>query len=89
MGYVGVLCGTMLSGCITPAPGADHVKITRNPTDVSACSAVGNISPDAMNNLDSLVAQNIAVGLNANTVLNTGSGGVAYHCGTSIASSRN
>jgi hypothetical protein len=81
--YVWVLCGTILSGCVTPAPGADQVKITRNPADVSACSAVGNISSKAMNNFDPHVAQNRAVGLNADVVLNTGNGGVAYHCGNS------
>ncbi len=84
--YGWVLSGTiLLSGCVTPAPGADQVKITRNPADVSACSAVGNINAEAMNNFDPHVAQNMAVGLNADVVLNTGMGGVAYHCGKSAA----
>ncbi len=85
MAYSWVLFGTILSGCVTPAPGADQVKITRNPADVSACSPVGNINSEAMNNLDPHVAQNRAVGLNADVVLNTGNGGVAYHCGKSAA----
>jgi hypothetical protein len=84
-GSIVAMLVTILSGCVTPAPGADQVKITRNPADVSACSPVGNINPEAMNNLDPHVAQNRAVGLNANVVLNTGNGGVAYHCGNSVA----
>lgn len=83
--YSWVLFVPILSACVTPAPGADQVKITRNPADVSACSAVGNISSEAMNNLDPHVAQNRAVGLNADVVLNTGNGGVAYDCGKSAA----
>ena len=69
-----------LTACVTAAPGADQVKITRNASEVAACKAVGNISPESMNNLDPIVAQNNAVGLGANVVLNTGSGGVAYRC---------
>jgi hypothetical protein len=69
-----------LSGCVTAAPGAAQVRITRNPADVANCRAVGNIGADEMSNLDPVVAQNKAVGLNANVVLNTGAGGIAYHC---------
>jgi hypothetical protein len=75
-----VLVVTILVGCVTPAPGATHVRITSHPSDVSGCTAVGNISADAMNNLDPVVAQNQAVGLGGNAVLNTGAGGVAYRC---------
>jgi hypothetical protein len=75
-----VLISSVLSGCGAAAPGADHVKVTRNPSDVAACTAVGNIDSETMNNLDSHVAQNKAVGLGANVVLHTGDGGVAYHC---------
>jgi hypothetical protein len=74
------IAGAMVSGCITPAPGAPQVTITHNPADVSACTPVGNIDAEAMNNLDPVVAQNKAVGLNANAILNTGAGGVAYRC---------
>lgn len=69
-----------LSGCVTAAPGADQVKITRSPADVAACKPVGNIGAGSMDNLDPHVAQNKAVGLGANVVLNTGQGGVAYRC---------
>ena len=71
--------GCAISGIVL-APGADQVRITTNPADVSNCTAVGNISPDAINNLDHRVAQNQAVGLNADVVFSTGYGGVAYRC---------
>jgi hypothetical protein len=38
-----------------------------------------------MSNLDPHVAQNQAVGLNADIVFNTGDGGVAYRCGKAAA----
>ena len=71
---------TLAGGCVTPAPGAAQVTITRNPADVSACTPVGNIGRDAMGAADPNIARNQAVGLNANVILNTGGGGVAYHC---------
>jgi hypothetical protein len=79
-----LLLAALSTGCIVSgvilAPGADQVKISSNPADVSNCTAVGNISPDAISNLDHRVAQNQAVGLNADVVFNTGYGGVAYRC---------
>lgn len=82
MAYVSsvAMLGAIMSGCVMAAPGADQVKITRSASDVAACKAVGNISAESMNNLDPHVAQNKAVGLGANVVLNTGGGGVAYKC---------
>lgn len=78
-----------LAGCITQAPGAAQVTITKNPADVSACTAVGNIDADALNVLgDPVIARNKAVGLNANVILNTGAGGVAYRCGGSTGGGR-
>ena len=71
--------GCVLSGIIL-APGADQVKFTSNPADVSGCSPVGNIPANAINLPDPRLAQNEAVGLDANIVFNTGYGGVAYHC---------
>jgi hypothetical protein len=71
---------TVTDGCVTPAPGAGQVRVTRTPADVAACTAIGNIAADTMNDLDPVVAANRAVGLNADVVLNTGSGGVAYRC---------
>jgi hypothetical protein len=74
------IAATVVSGCVTPAPGADQVTITGKPADVSGCTAVGNIGVTTMRSLDTTVAKNQAVGLNANVILNTGAGGVAYHC---------
>lgn len=68
------------TGCVTPAPGAARVRITRNARDVASCTAVGNIDAKSMNNLDPVVAENKAVGWGANVILNTGAGGIAYRC---------
>src|SRR6266513_5783 len=40
-----ILSTLLLSSCltVTPAPGSDKVRVTRNPADVAACKAVGNI----------------------------------------------
>ena len=75
-----VTLGALLTGCVTPAPGADQVKITKSPSDVAACTAVGNISAESLHNFDPHVAQNKAIGLGANVVFDTGDGGVAYRC---------
>ena len=75
-----IAAGAVIEGCVTPAPGAGQVKITRSPADVAGCTAIGSIAADAMNDLDPVVAANRAVGLNADVVLNTGNGGVAYRC---------
>lgn len=80
-----MMLGAISAGCVTPAPGADQVKITKNPAEVSACAPVGNISAEKMSNLDRHVAQNQAVGLNADVVFNTGAGGVAYRCAKAAA----
>jgi hypothetical protein len=75
-----ITASTVTDGCVTPAPGAEQMKITRDSGDVAACTAIGNIATDTMNDLDPVVAANRAVGLNADVVLNTGNGGVAYRC---------
>jgi hypothetical protein len=78
--YIGAMIVTMCAGCATAVPGSEKVKITRNPADVSGCTAVGNISAESMNSLDPVIAQNQAVGLGGDVVINTGAGGVAYRC---------
>lgn len=80
-----IVLAAALIGCVAAAPGADLVKFTRNPGDVSACTPVGNISADAMHNLDAHIAQNLAVGLGGNIVFRTGAGGIAYHCANAAA----
>ena len=69
------------TACVTAAPGADQVKFTNKPADVSACTAVGNISADEMNSFDPHVAQSVAAGWSANVIFRTRAGGVAYRCG--------
>jgi len=82
------------SGCVTvtPAPGADRVKVTNSPGDVAACTAVGNIRvPKNEQGLSDAAAQmtgfrNQAIGLGANAALVTASwpdgqiDGIAYRC---------
>lgn len=76
---------TLSASCVTTAlaPGATEVKTTRNPADVAACTAVGNVVPDR-NKLED--ARNLTVGLGGNTVLVTTEAfgnivnGVAYRC---------
>ena len=87
-GCIVMMLGALFAGCVTPAPGADDVTITIHPADVSACVAVGKVSEEAMISLDRHVAQNEAVGFNANVILNTGRGGVAYRCGKAAVPSQ-
>jgi len=82
----------VLSACVALAPGADKVRITKDASDVSACSAVGNVRlpRDANGNVDIYNAdaefRNQTVGLGGNTAFVTQSGvfapveGIAYRC---------
>jgi len=82
----------LLGACVTPAPGADQVRITKNPPDVAACKPLGNIQVprDDQGLVDGAVAQtqfrNQAVGLGSNVALVTEGfvsipvAGIAYHC---------
>lgn len=83
--------GVVLFGCATAvplAPGADQVRITKNPADVASCAPVGNID-SRIEGLPSQIQaqmQNQAVGLGGNVVLQTsaqgtGLSGVIYRCG--------
>ena len=87
---VAVALAVILDACVStigPAPGSDKVHVTMNPSDVSACTAVGNIMvPGGTPNKD-IEFRNQAVGFGANTALVTvtASGttpvdGVAYRC---------
>jgi hypothetical protein len=76
-----------LAGCVSLAPGADQVRVTKAPADVASCKAVGNVSghppyvspTDAMHQL-----RNQAAGLGGDTLLVTSEWtsvtGVAYRC---------
>lgn len=87
------LCGGSIAGCVWPgpvprAPGAEQVKITRNPADVAPCRAVGNLDSHIEGNTAQIAAQmqNQAVGVGGKAVLDTSvlgttTTGVIYHCG--------
>jgi hypothetical protein len=82
----------LLSACVTLAPGADKVRVTKNSADVSSCSAVGNIKVprDAQGQVDIANAdaefRNQTIGLGGNTAFVTSAPlgvaveGVAYRC---------
>ena len=60
-----------LSACVASAPmapGAEQVRLTRNPSDVTGCKALGNFDQEG-GTADS--ARNHAVGLGGDTVLDT------------------
>ncbi len=78
----------LVTGCATVAlaPGAEKVKITKNPSDVASCKAVGNVK-SLMDGYEAINAtlQNQTLGLGGNTVFVTGPegqsvAGVAYSC---------
>jgi hypothetical protein len=84
-----VIC---LSACVTAAPGADKVRITKNPSDVSGCTAVGNVDTVGAPQGPSQIAdsatelRNKTVGLGGNVIFVTSATlgvpeqGVAYRC---------
>ena len=79
----------VLDACVSTGavPGSDKVHVTTNPSDVSACTAVGNINvPGGASNKE-IQFRNQAVGFGANTALvtvtvfgTTPVDGVAPHC---------
>lgn len=78
--------------CVTPAPGAAKVRITKLPSDVSNCTAVGNIKVprNSDGNVDIANAEtefrNQTIGLGGNTAFETAAPlgvpveGIAYRC---------
>jgi len=87
-----VACVTLGTACVTLAPGADQVRLTKSPADVATCRAVGNIQVprDPQTGTVDLNAQrqfrNQVVGLGGNAGLVTDgllgipSAGIAYQC---------
>jgi hypothetical protein len=83
---------TSTAACVTLAPGADKVRITKVPSDVSNCTAVGNIKVPrgADGNVDIANAEtdfrNQTIGLGGNTAFETAAPlgvpfeGIAYRC---------
>ena len=80
----------ILDACLSatgPAPGSDKVRVTTNPSDVSACTPVGNIMVPGGTQNKEIQFRNEAVGLGGNTALvtvtvsgTTPVDGVAYRC---------
>jgi hypothetical protein len=68
---VGLLAGCVASpGQMMLVPGADKIRITKNPSDVSGCLAVGTV--DSRPELDSeIYMRNHTVGHNGDTLLIT------------------
>jgi len=87
---VTVAVGIWLTACATttPVPGADKVRITDNPSDVTNCTAVGNVKlPTTTISVDIPIEfRNQIIGLGGNTALLTKGApvypaeGVAYRC---------
>ena len=83
---------TLLTACVSLAPGADNVRITKNSSDVANCSAVGNVRVpiEDQGRVDIADAdtrfRNQVIGLGGNTVFVTSSSlgipvqGIAYRC---------
>jgi hypothetical protein len=83
---------TLLPACETApsVPGAAQVRVTRNPADVSSCTAVGNVdagcSPEGQQRTFEQTIRERTIGVGGNTVLVTTEwqgmvcGGIAYAC---------
>jgi hypothetical protein len=88
------VCAIALSACVTAAPGAEKVRITKDAADVSGCAAVGNVdtlgAPQGPSQIadSSTELRNKAVGLGGNVIFVTSATlgvpdqGVAYRCPT-------
>ena len=86
------VCAIFLGACVTAAPGADKVRMTKNASNVSGCTAVGNVdplgAPEGPSQIadSSTVLRNKAVGLGGNVIFITSATlgvpdqGVAYRC---------
>jgi len=82
----------LLTACVSSAPGADKVRFTKNASDVSMCTAVGNVNASGAPQGPSAVVdaptelRNKAIGLGGNVVFVTSATlgvpteGVAYRC---------
>ena len=87
-------CGMLilLTACVSLAPGADKVRVTKNPSDIANCSAVGNIKVSGGGSGQADIAtadtefRNQVVGFGGNAAFITASAlgipvdGIAYRC---------
>ena len=71
---------------VAPAPGADKVRVTRNASEVSTCSVVGNIRVSASGSNARTEFRNMVVGFGGNIGVVTNGPtwepveGIAYRC---------
>ena len=71
---------------VAPAPGADKVRLTRNASEVSTCSAVGNVRVNASGSNARTEFRNMVVGFGGTIGLVTSGPtwapveGIAYRC---------
>ena len=71
---------------VAPVPGAEKVRVTRNASEVSTCSAVGNVKVNASGSNARTEFRNMVVGFGGNVgVVTSGPAwapveGVAYRC---------
>jgi hypothetical protein len=85
-------CAIFVSACVTLAPGAEKVRITKDASDVAGCTAVGSVNTQGGPQGPSQIAdsstelRNEALGLGGNVVfvtsstLNVPNQGIAYRC---------
>jgi hypothetical protein len=85
-------CAIFVSACVTLAPGAEKVRITKDASDVSGCTAVGSVNtlggPQGPSQIadSSTELRNQALAFGGNVVfvtsstLNVPNEGVAYRC---------
>lgn len=89
---IAAICAILCIACVSLAPGADKVRITKNASDVSMCTAVGNVNASGGVQGPSEVVdastelRNQAVGLGGNVIfvtlatLGVPAEGVVYRC---------
>jgi hypothetical protein len=89
-----IFCAIFVSACVTLAPGAEKVRITRDASDVSGCTAVGSVNtlsgPQGPSQIadSSTELRNQALAFGGDVVfvtsstLNVPNEGVAYRCNT-------
>ena len=71
---------------VAPVPGAEKVRVTRNLSEVSTCSAVGNINVNARGSNARTEFRNMVVGFGGNIGVVTNGPtwepveGIAYRC---------
>jgi hypothetical protein len=86
------ICAILCNACVTLAPGADKVRLTKNASDVATCTAVGNVNAsEGVQGPSQIVDastefRNQALGLGGNVVyvtlatLGVPDEGVVYRC---------